>query len=68
MSGRQDGAIVTVHCPRCGRSFLMRIEPLRVGHAVDVAAAGCGGDLDEDAYMARADRAVGAYESGEREG
>jgi hypothetical protein len=35
----------------------MRVESSRVGYAVDVEAAGCGCDLDDDASMDRADRA-----------
>jgi hypothetical protein len=46
----------------------MRVEPLRVGYAVDVEAAGCGCDLDEDEYEELADRVVGVYEAGERGG
>ncbi len=70
---RDAAAIVAVHCPRCGSPFLLAVEPLAVGYAVDVDAAGCACDLTEDEYEALADRAVGAYEarvrgSGDRDG
>jgi hypothetical protein len=39
-----------------------------VGYAVDVETAGCYCALTEDEYEALADRAVGVYERGEREG
>lgn len=69
MSRASDGAgIVTVHCPRCGRPFMMTVEPLRVGYAVDVEEAGCACDLDEEEYEELADRAVGIYEAGGRAG
>jgi hypothetical protein len=41
--------------------------PPRFDPAFAVEAAACGCDLDEDEYRDRADRAVGAYEPGERE-
>jgi hypothetical protein len=66
MSGRADEGIVTVHCPRCGSPFLLAVQPLAVGYAVDVETAGCECELNEDEYEALTDRAVGAYARGER--
>lgn len=67
MSGSSgEAATVTAHCPRCGRPFQMAVEPLRVGYAVDVEAAECDCELDEDEYEELTDRAVGAYEVGRR--
>jgi hypothetical protein len=62
-----ESATVAARCPQCGPSFLLAVAPLAVGYAVDVEAAGCGCDLTEEEYEELTDRAIGAYDAGERE-